>query len=312
MIPAPNGTGTARRLLALACSLSLVTGWTTAAAEPPPPSTSTSYNTRPADFSLAITPARLVVGPADTDTDRHVEVINRGSAPLDVLVQERDFVGGTDGSLVFREDAPYSASAWVSASPASFRLQPGTARTVTARVAVPDDAEPGDHAVALVFLVPAKATGPENVRINRAIAAPLYIAVPGASDDSAIISGLAAPGFVTGGPVELTATMRNTGTVHRDFRGAAGLTVDAAGTARAFPDFTVMRGSTRVVRTTWDPPLLCVCHPAVSITNADGSVRTVTVRVVVLPVYLLLAVLAAAVAVLWVRRRRSRKIRADA
>ena len=281
-------------------------------AEPPAPST--SYHTLPADFSLAVTPTRVVVGPSEIDSAHRVQVINRGRDPLDVVVQKRNFVGGTDGSLVFRPGAPWAASSWVTVSPASFRLAPGTAQSVTAHIAKPADAEPGDHQVALVFLVPADPAGAENVKINRAIAAPMYITVPGPTDDSARLGGLAAPGFVTDGPVELTATVRNTGTVHHDFRGHARLAVDAAGSPASFPDFTVPRGGTRVVRTMWEPPLLCICHPSVSVTKADGSVETVRTQVIVFPWYLFVVLLLVVVllVVLDIRRRRRRRSRVEA
>jgi hypothetical protein len=62
--------------------------------------------------------------------------------------------------------------------------------------------------------------------------------------------------------------------------------VDGSGVAKAFPDFTVLRGATRQIVTTWDPPLLCICHPSVSVVAADGSVETMTVRVIVFPLAL--------------------------
>jgi beta-lactamase regulating signal transducer with metallopeptidase domain len=66
-----------------------------------------------------------------------------------------------------------------------------------------------------------------------------------------------------------------------------------------------------VVTTTWDAPLVCVCHPSLTVTNAGQAPQTVSTRVVVLPWWLLvgLVLVLAAVAVLVVRRR-SRTARA--
>jgi hypothetical protein len=189
-----------------------------------------------------------------------------------------------------------------------FELAPGATQIVTAAIAVPPRPEPGDHQVALVFLVPAGATG-ANVKINRGIAIPAYIAVPGPLDESASLSNLGATGFSIGGPVKVTVDVHGTGTVHRDFRGTTPLRVSAAGTAADFPDFTVMRGATRVISTTWNPPLACICHPSVSFTNADGTVQTRTLRVVVLPLPLIAATaggLLVLVALVWFSRRRYR------
>ena len=277
-----------------------------AAAQPADPDTSTSYPAGPAEFSLSVSPTRLVVDRPGTASTREMLVVNRGREPVDVVAEKRDFTGGRDGSLVFRESAPYSASSWIGLAPTRFRLPPGAAQAVSVRIVVPPDPEPGDHQVALVFVVPATAANARNVRINRAVAAPAYITVPGPVDDSATVTGLRAPGFVLGGPVELTAKVRSTGTVHRDFRGGGRLRIDAAGTPVSFPDFTVARGATRDVSTTWEPPPLCICHPTVSVRAEDGSVHTTTVRVVVFPVHWLIILVAVALLVVLLARRRRR------
>jgi hypothetical protein len=188
-------------------------------------------------------------------------------------------------------------------------LAPGATQTVTAAVIMPAAPEPGDHQVAIVFLVPAGQNG-ANVRINRGIATPVYITVPGPTDDSASVTDLRAPGFVMAGPVDIAARVRDTGTVHRDFRGGSRLTVDVGGGAVAFPDFTVLRDSIRDVSTTWEPPLMCVCHPTVSIVDAGGVVRTVSVRVVVFPLYQLGILIAVLVLLVLITRRWHRGLRA--
>jgi len=236
----------------------------------------------PSAFSLSISPTRLVVGPADVAVTQQIQVVNGGNVPVPVTVSKRNFSGGSDGTLVFHEAAPYSASDWVTVGPASFELAPGATQVVTAAISVPSSPEPGDHQVALLFLVPAGKTN-ANIKINRGIATPVYITVAGPISDSASLSGLHAKGFAIGGPVTITAKVHDTGTVHRDFRGATPLKISAAGSAAAFPDFTVMRGSTRDISTTWNPPMICICHPRVSIVNADGKSQTMTIQVIVVP-----------------------------
>lgn len=272
----------------------------------PPPSNSTTYTLSPDQFSLTISPTRLVVSPADIAKTAKFQVVNRGQAAVSVAVQARNFIGGVDGSLDYRDDAPYAAASWMTLSPVNFTVAPGATQIVTAAIAVPPAPEPGDHQVAMVFLVPAGETT-DNIKINRGVGAPLYITVPGPTDDSATLSGLTAPGFVLRGPVDISATVHDTGTVHRDFRGTTPLVIDAAGARAAFPDFTVLRGGSRDISTTWDPPLVCICNPTVSFTNADGTVQTATVRVVVLPLDLLGAVIVGAALIVlglrWQRRR---------
>ncbi|MGI3783972.1 MAG: hypothetical protein ACRYG2_24680 [Janthinobacterium lividum] len=241
-----------------------------------------SYQRDPSAFSLTVSPARLVIGQGDIDSTQRITLVNRGQAPLAVMVQKRNFTVGSDGSLRYQEDAPNAASSWMSVSPKKVLLEPGKAQVVTATVQAPTTYEPGDHQVALLFMVPA-GESTANIKINRGVGLPVYITAPGPVVDAVSLTGLAAPGFVSGGSVPITATVTNHGTVHHDFRQPSPLTVTVAGTAKPFPDFTVPRDSVRDVATTWDPPFVCVCHPTVTLASADGGVLSQTVRVIVFP-----------------------------
>lgn len=279
-----------------------------------PSAATTSYAQRPDAFSLMLSPTRLVVGAQDAGTTQRMSVINRGQAPVSVVVEKRNFTPARDGSLRYDKDSPYGAADWVRLKPTRFTVAPGSTQVVTADITIPKDSDAGDHEVAVVFLVPSTG-GSGNVKVNRGLAAPMYITAPGPVDDTVELSGLQAPRFVTWGPVDLMATLTNRGTVHRDFRGATALRVRAAGKPAAFPDFTIPRGAVRDVSTRWEPPLLCVCHPRVSFVNAEGAAQTLTVRVVVFPwpVALgLLLVALAAVLLVRARRRRSRRHRRGA
>jgi hypothetical protein len=263
---------------------------------------------RPA-FSLTVSPTRLVVaGDALRDT-QVIEVVNGGTRALDIHVSKRDFVGGPDGSLAFRDSAPYSASNWITVSPTRFRLAPDARRKVRVRVSVPARPEVGDHQVAIVFLVPA-GPGGGNIKINRGIGAPVYVTVPGPVDDSVRLTRLSAPGFAFGGPIRISATAQSTGTVHRDFRDDARLRVHVAGRTVPFPEFTVVRGATRDVTAVWrHPPLFCLCDATVVVPDAGGSPQTVAFRVVIVPVPLIGLVLGCALlgfTVLYLARRRYR------
>jgi hypothetical protein len=91
------------------------------------------------------------------DEPQPVQVANRGREPLDIEVGKRDFVQHPDGSLSFEENAPYSASNWVTATPDRFRLDPGATAQVQVRFSPPAEPDAGDHQVVLVFLAPAPA-----------------------------------------------------------------------------------------------------------------------------------------------------------
>ena len=273
-----------------------------------PTTSSSSVTPGSAPFSLTVIPTRLVVGPTDVGVTQRIQVVNGGQDPLAVTVQKQNFVGRADGTLDFQPDAPYAASDWVTVAPMQFVVAPGATQIVTADITVPASPEPGDHQVALVFLVPAGKSA-DNVNINRGVAIPAYITVPGPIDDSVALSDLRADGFATGGPVTIRAQIHNTGTVHHDFRGDAPLRVTGSGTSAVFPDFTVVRDSTRDISTTWSPPLMCICHPTVSVIGADGVVQTMSIRVIVFPLLpfgIVVASLVLVAGAFWLLRRRYR------
>lgn len=293
-----------------------VTGSAAQAADPAAPGTSPSQQTTydPVDdtFSLTVSPTRLVVGQGHDGEQQRVTVVNRGSAPLHITVAKRDFDGAADGTLAFSQDSSYSASGWVSLDSSDFTLAPRSSRTLIATITLPAHPEPGDHQVALVLLVPAVRSA-ANISINRGIGMPLYVTVPGPTDDSVALRELDAPSFSAGGAVRVTARLRSAGTVHRDFRGPEQLQLTQSGSTTRFPDVTVVRGSPRDISTTWNPPMLCVCHLTVAFPNADGTSQSLTVRVIVFPVRLvvggILALAALAVLVVWRRKRYASQVR---
>lgn len=280
-------------------------GTGSAATDPvqPSPSTRTSYRHQDSPFSVTVSPARLTVAADALDRTQQLTVVNQGEQTVSLTVQKRNFVAAPDGGLSYRPDAPYGAADWVDVQPTSLTLEPGTSQQVRATFDVPAEPEPGDHQVALVFLAPPAGSG--NVKVNRGIGTPLYVTVPGPVDDSVRLDGLTGPGWSLRGRPTLTVRMSSTGTVHRDFRGATALGVGTPDHPSRFADFTVSRGADRVVSTSWDPPLLCVCRPSVTVVNAGQPPQTVSTRVVVLPWWALAGVVLVVVvgAALLVRRR---------
>jgi hypothetical protein len=276
----------------------------------PDPTPTPAPTAAPPEFSLAISPTRLVVSQDDLATTQEIKVINGGTSSMRVTVDLQNFTGAHDGTLLFQETAAYSASEWVTVSPMTFDLPAGETEVVSVAIEVPPDPEPGDHHLALIFLVPAGESA-ANVKINRGIGMPVFITVPGPIDDSVEVTDLDAGGFSMGGPIDLTATLKDTGSVHRDFRGETPLLVDTSGDADPFPDFTVMRGGTRDVTTSWDPPFMCLCHPSVSVTNADGSISSQSDWVFVFPLKLAAMILVGLLIALGVYRLALRRYRAS-
>jgi hypothetical protein len=272
-----------------------------AAADPSPRSTST----------LAVSPIRLEIPTAELAGPHYFELTNRGPVAIDISVGMRDFVTAEDGSVLFRDAAPYSASRWVSATPNRLRVKAGRTAKVAVRIRVPADAEPGDHQVVVVFTAQSRGAA-SGVRIRRGVGAPVVFAVPGATDPSVRVLGLRAPRFALGGPLSFTAALRSTGTVHRTFDEAHRLAVEVDGGRITFEEFMVLRGATRTVTTTWDdPPLICFCRAVVALRLPDGTVSRADAKVVIFPLHLVVAALVVAAVVTWVVRLRRRRYRAD-
>lgn len=134
----------------------------------------------PDAFSLTVSPTRLTIGPGDIGSTQQITLVNRGRAPLDVAVQKRHVDVAADGSVRYQHDGPDAASSWVAVSPEQILIEPGKTQVVSATVTAPRAYEPGDHQLALVFMVPpGKADG--NVRVNRGVGLPISITAPAGS-----------------------------------------------------------------------------------------------------------------------------------
>ncbi|MEV4525536.1 hypothetical protein [Streptosporangium sp. NPDC049304] len=261
------------------------------------------------DFSLTVSPARLVVGPEEIGKPQSFHVANKGRSPVEVVVDRASFAVDRTGRMVFERDTPRSAAGWLRVTPAAFRLAPGAERSVTVRIDPPPRPEHGGHQVALLFAVPTDSGG-NDIKLDRVIGTPIYLTVPGPIDTSVRLGDLATSGgLATGGPVDFTVTVDNVGTVHRDFFAPRGLKVAVNGYDVPFPDFTLPRGASRTVTARWaNPPFMCVCRATVSISGI-GWTSTQSTVLIILPLRLLgvLFVVAVALYVLaWLPRRRVR------
>jgi hypothetical protein len=238
------------------------------------------------DFSLMVSPTRLVIEPKAIGDPQSFLVTNKGRLPVDIIVNRTDFTMDRSGKVIFQPSSPHSAANWLKVGPSDFRLAPGAQQKVAVRIDLPAKPENGEHQVALLFVAPA-GPGGGNIKLNRAIGTPLYITVPGPIDTSVRVHGLRMPEFAMGGPVEFGATVDNLGTVHRDFFGKKSLNVRVDGRDVPFPDFTVLRGASREVTVKWeDPPFMCICHATVSASGTDGT-SSQTRTLIIFPVHLL-------------------------
>ncbi len=261
-------------------------------------------------YSLTVEPARIVVSAGQAGTPQIVKVSNTGSGPLHVDVVRTAFTQQRDGHLVFAKDAPFSASEWIQAEPAAFDLPPGAHEQVRVTIDVPPFADPGEHQVALIFRVPAaRDTG--GFAVSGGIGSIVLVGVPGIVTHSVAIRTLQAPLVADSGKVRLKLKIRNSGSVRRDYIRPHRLVAIIDGKRVPFPDFTVLRNSTREVETEWtDPPLFCVCTARVTTDDGHGNPVTVTARVFIFPFRVVGGILIAAVGLgllFWTLRRRAKE-----
>jgi hypothetical protein len=259
-------------------------------------------------ISMLISPPRLIIPARQATRVQYLEVENRGGSWLSVHAETEALAQGSDGSSLPEPSAPYSAARWVTVVPSSFRVRPGSRRYIAVRFHVPADAEPGDHYLAIIFLMP-PSRGPGSIHVAAGIGVPALLTVPGPVTDRVTVTRLTASGFSAGGPVSLTATIQESGDVHHSFTGHFRLAVRDGQTVFRFPDFTVLRGSTITITARWpDPPAFCLCHLTTAVVvDGQRSIATATIVIFpVIPVLTGLAILLALAALFLLARRYQR------
>ena len=248
-----------------------------------------------AQFSITVSPGRVVIPPSPSHQETSFEVSDTGGEDLDVTVATGELTQRPDGGVVFSGASRGSAASWVTPSPRAFSLKPGGSQTVQVVIDIPANPEPGDHQVGLTFLVPVKGSG-GTVNINRGIGTQLLIAVPGPVVHHVELSALAGPRFSDGGPVPLTLTVSNRGTVHEDYYQPNGVRGAASAGKVSISDFSVLRQVTRTVRGEWtNPPLLCWCTVRAYADDGTGATVAVSTRIFVFPFRLVLGLVVAMV-----------------
>lgn len=158
-----------------------------------------------------------VVEPDDTYAD-HVAVRNFGEQPLTVTLYAQDAVQTPDDAFhVLTPDEKASGiGAWVSIETTEVTVPARENVVVPFTIAVPADAEPGDHAGGIVAVSsPAEGDGAE---VQYRVGARIHLRIAGAVDASLDVNTLDgryetrwAP--FASAPLDVTATLTNTGNV---------------------------------------------------------------------------------------------------
>jgi hypothetical protein len=206
----------------------------------------------PTILELGRAPGRVAVGT--------VEVRLRGERAQRFAVDVEDVSQRRGGTFSFgtQRRSPFSASRWITLSPARFRGSPDRVQPVQFTVRVPADAEPGDHVTALTVKRLTPAVG--GTTLVQAVAVRLTVRVRGRLRPAVALLDLRAPRISGGGTVSGTVTVRNAGNVRLNFdrENPGALRVLGGGDVKAAQPFRgpLYPGQERAFRLTWtDPPL---------------------------------------------------------
>jgi hypothetical protein len=271
-----------------------------------PPKAVATFKVYPTILDVRRSPGRAALGAFNVRLD------SEGARRFRVVSQ--DIQQQPDGTLSYAppSDSPYSAASWVSVGPRGFAGGPDRTQPLQYRVQVPAGAAPGDHLASL--------TVQRLPRRDSAVAAPieavsvrLTIHVPGHVRANAEISSLELPSIADGGPVEISATVRNTGNVTLDLDGKdrGGVTIlDGNDREATIPlEGTIFPGQARAFDLSWDGPPLFGHFAAKASVKVGTQVAERTEKFWVIPwrqiAALVLIVLAALTLSLGIRRRRS-------
>jgi hypothetical protein len=255
-------------------------------------------------FSLTLAPTRLIVPATGQPSTQIITLTNDGASMVPVTALRYDFNQAPDGAIQFVPARPRSAASWLTVTPTTFVIAPGHRQQIRVRIAIPPNPDPGEHQVGLVFSVPSGKTD-NNIAVNRGVGTQLLISVPGPVVHGTTLTRLNVPRFVDGRSVQLTATIHNTGTMHSDYLGAAPLQATIQGTQLAFPDFTVLRGATRIIGSRAQHlPLICVCRVTVTTDDGIGGATSLSRRFIVFPLRAAIGMLLLTIALIVLLRRR--------
>jgi hypothetical protein len=147
---------------------------------------------------------------------------------VDVLGFGQSLDQGYNSLLPVQDTSPNSARSFITLSPASFHLNPGESKVVTATITVPQDAgDGGRYALINIHNAP---TGTGSALIITSVTIPVMITIAGSKIiHTGTISDVSIGDIVPGQPIRITTSLKNTGNHHYyDTRNTVNIT-DATG-----------------------------------------------------------------------------------
>ena len=230
---------------------------------------------------------------------------------------------GEDGQpqiLLDEKDAtPYSLKFWIESVP-NLRLSPQKIETVSIKINVPKNAEPGGHYGVVRFTaLPPELEGISGVALSASIGTLILLNVSGDVKNSAKYvdfyvgkqskdGAIKKSGFYEYGPISFVERIQNDGNVHVKPIGNVevfdifGRKIDSI--AVNDPPRNILPASTRRFDQSWTKRWLLGRYRAVANLSYDGkTLQTKEIFFWVIPYRMLLALLAAAIVLVWLLRK---------
>jgi hypothetical protein len=175
----------------------------------------------PASAGISLAPfesIRADVTPGQTITRRISLSIGKQDRATDMAVDVTGFGSSPDGSVLRVENAndtgPYSARTFVSIDKRSFHLEPGGSQDIVATIVVPNGVGDGGR-YAIIYIHEQSPAGGAAAGSLSAFNIPVLLTIKGSTISLlGEITELAAGKAVSGQPIEVFVTFRNTGNTH--------------------------------------------------------------------------------------------------
>ena len=331
----PRSAGSvARARVALLLSALVLAGVAPASAQDDPP----EPGDIPEQASFAVQPSGpdgpgsrdyfvYTLGPGETFGDT-VAVSNLSERPINFLIYPADaFDVPDEGGFTAARDGeePIDAGSWITLGTDSHRVEPGERIDVPFKITIPDDAEPGDHAAAILATDADRASvavdedGEPNLQVRQRVGARVYVRVEGPVSPALRIDRLyvdhSSPSFAVpiasaGGTADITWEVTNTGNVRLapsavlEVKGLFGRTIKTL-PAEQLPE--LLPGSNIVRSTSIDglPPLEKITVE-LTVTAPEARVVGTSSYWAVPWLFLALLAVAAIIGFAWRRRRKRR------
>ena len=210
---------------------------------------------------LSISPVtfELTGNPGDVLVNK-LRIFNSSNASVAISMEIEDFaVAGEEGEVIVREaeNETYSLAKWISVNPSSFTLGPNEQKFVDFVIRIPFNAEPGGKYGSILAGTRGIMSPDEEITgaaVSAKIGALVLLTVSGDVVENLEIKEFSVPIFSETGPIPFIIRFENTGTVHirprgfvtiTDWRGKKAIDIE-------FPQHTVIPGSVRKIKASWD------------------------------------------------------------